>query len=298
MASRPVALVTGASRGIGKEAALALARRGYNVAIAARTIDEGQKQSYGGQVTPMTLPGSLTATAQEIEATGVEALKVKLDLTDRASVKLAVPAVIERWGRIDVVVNNGVYQGEELRVEQQKVEDLDRFIEGNVIAPFILAQAALPHMRKHAANGTCAVINVSSGSARMDPPTPVGEGGWGWAYAGSKAGISRMAGVLAAELRGTGIRSINMDPGLVQTDLMDSRGLDFSAFGAVPPSVPGAAIAWLASEQAANDKKYNGKTVHGPKLAIELNLVEGYVPDKATAQSFTDAKKLKPDSKL
>ncbi|HZP30686.1 MAG TPA: SDR family NAD(P)-dependent oxidoreductase, partial [Acidimicrobiia bacterium] len=91
-------MVTGASRGIGRAIALALAGEGYDVAITARTVVEGTSSE--------GLPGSLQATAAEIEALGREALQVRLDLLERDALVPAVEAVLDAWGHVDVLVNN------------------------------------------------------------------------------------------------------------------------------------------------------------------------------------------------
>ena len=100
---RPIAFVTGASRGIGAASAIALAEAGHDVAIGARTLREGDAP--GGQQSP----GSLESTAREIEKLGGGALTLQMDLLDRASLERAVAATHERWGRIDVMVNCAIY---------------------------------------------------------------------------------------------------------------------------------------------------------------------------------------------
>ena len=94
-AAQRVALVTGASRGIGRCGALSLAKRGYDVAITGRTVHEGD-----GRVGATVIPGSLDKTAAEIREIGGEVLAVAMDVMDRASIKAAYDTVIAKWGRV------------------------------------------------------------------------------------------------------------------------------------------------------------------------------------------------------
>ncbi len=114
MAERRVAFVTGASRGIGRACALELARRGLDVVVTARTVTGAERLEHSSTVKKSAtnpLPGSLEATAREARALGAEALVVKLDLAARADWPAAVDAALARFGRIDVLVNNGRYVG-------------------------------------------------------------------------------------------------------------------------------------------------------------------------------------------
>ena len=109
MAQRRKAFVTGASRGIGKAIAIRLAQGGFDVAITARTIEEGEQREHSSTVkksdtTP--LPGSLTSTADAMRAAGAEVLVLPADLLDRGSLGAAATTVLERWGTVDLVVHN------------------------------------------------------------------------------------------------------------------------------------------------------------------------------------------------
>ncbi|HZP31383.1 MAG TPA: SDR family oxidoreductase, partial [Acidimicrobiia bacterium] len=211
---RPVALVTGASRGIGKASAVHLARRGFDVVVGARTLHDGDGRWEGDPA--VVVPGGLDTTVAAVEAEGTDGLAVRLDVLDRQSLLDAVDATIERFGRIDVLVNNGVYQGP---VQTQEFldadeDDLRRVFEGNVLAQLALTRAVLPHMF-HQGGGT--VVNMISAVAYTDPPGRIGEGGWGMSHAMSKAAFARVAPLLHIELGDRGIRFFSVDPGFVVT---------------------------------------------------------------------------------
>jgi NAD(P)-dependent dehydrogenase (short-subunit alcohol dehydrogenase family) len=269
----PVALVTGASRGIGKAIAVHLARAGFDVAVAARTLHEGETREHSSTVkksvtTP--LPGSVESTSALVEQAGQRALPIYLDLLDRTSLGSAVATVTERWGGIDVLVNNGRYvgPGHMDRFVDTPIEVLDRHLQANVVAPLILTRLVLDGMLER---GSGYVVNLTSASGQMDPSAPAGEGGWGLGYGMSKAAIHRVAGLLAVENPGSGVTFFNLDPGYIATERIaqDMAEFGFEPTGA-PPDVIGAVAAWLVTSPDA--LAMNGAHVQGQDLCRELNL--------------------------
>jgi NAD(P)-dependent dehydrogenase (short-subunit alcohol dehydrogenase family) len=284
MPSGPIrrrALVTGATRGIGKATAVALAGAGWDVAITGRTrqAGEGRDDSDTGQ--GRALPGSLQETAQLVRQAGSEVIGVAADLHDHAALRGLVDRVVSEWGGIDLLVNNAVDTGPGSMVPilELTVDQLEAKLDANVVAQMVLIQSVLPTMLA-AGGGT--IVNVTSHTATADPPGPVGQGGWGVAYAASKAALHRFAPLVAVELGDRGIRCYNLDPGYVETERQlvnaDALGLTGHYHGA-PPSVPASAIVWLADQpvpagpkRVDNDRPANGRTVRALKVALDLGL--------------------------
>lgn len=274
MTDSDVALVTGASRGIGKAIAVHLARVGFDVAIGARTIHEGESRERSSTVRKSNtdpLPGSLDSTSALIEKEGQRALSVYLDLLDRTSLGSAVATVQERWGHIDVLVNNGRYigPGHMDKFLDMPVELIERQIQANAISPLYLSRLVLPAM---VARGRGIVLNITSGCAISDPPAAVGDGGWGLGYGMSKAAIHRQVGILSKELAGTGVLFFNIEPGLIGTERMaiDMGEYGFDATTMPPPDIIGAVAAWLVRSPDAAD--HNGETIDGQQVCRDLNL--------------------------
>ena len=282
MSDRPVALVTGASRGIGKASALALAAAGFDVAITARTVHEGEGLAESNTVrsdATVAVPGSLETTAAELGSRGARVLSIPMDLLDADAVIAAPATVFAEWGRIDVLVNNAIYQGLGVmdRVLDLSQEALDNLVRGNFMHQILLIQQVLPHMVER---GSGRVIDMVSGSARHDPPGPPGDGGWGIAYSATKAAFGRVAGGIEAEYGALGVRAFNVDPGNVVTEKRRALHPDdtFEAgFGSAPAEATGAVVAWLANSPDA--VKFVGKWIYAPKLCADLGLLSGYPPD-------------------
>src|SRR3954469_16275082 len=276
MTDRRVALVTGASRGIGRACAHALADAGLDVAVPARTLTEGSGIDDSDVGAGVAVEGSLERTAAEVQQRGVDAFAVVADLLDHDSLRASVDATAERFGRLDVLVLNAVHTGagSMLPIEQTTPEMLTTKLLANAVAQLVLVQAALP-MLKAAGDGR--VIAMTSYVATHDPAAPVGQGGWGYAYAASKAAFHRLVGHLTVELAGDGIVAVNVDPGHVLTERMRANaerlGLEGNYTGA-PPRAPAAAVAWLATTPEA--RELNGQTVSGLKLALDKQLHEDW----------------------
>jgi NAD(P)-dependent dehydrogenase (short-subunit alcohol dehydrogenase family) len=270
--SRPVALVTGASRGIGKACAAALAIAGFDVAFTARTAREGEGRDDSDAGGDAPIEGSLDVTAAQVSAVGAQALPLVADLTDFESLRAAVSTTLTTFGRLDVLVLNAVHTGagSMVRIVDTPIETLEKKLRANALAQVVLVQAVLPAML---AAGAGRIIAITSYAATHEPSAPVGEGGWGYAYAASKAAFHRLAGHLAVELGDQGIVAINVDPGHVITERMQANaarlGLEGKYPGA-PPSAPAAAVAWLATAPDAMD--LNGQTVEGLRLALKHSL--------------------------
>ena len=251
----PVVFVTGASRGIGAATAIAFAKAGWRVVIAARTLHQQQTQNHqlryaDGQL----LRGSLTDTAQAIEACGAQVLMQSMDLMDAKSMDAAIETTLQHFGRIDVLINNAVYQDREVNAMLLDLDDeaLQRSLVGNVVAPFHLAKKVLPHM---IAKGGGKIINVGSGAGQYDPPMAANQGGWGFAYGASKAAMGRLAGCINREWGHKGLLAFSVNPGFVNTEAAQATlGLDAELskkYGATTPEAIAASLVWLVTDASA-----------------------------------------------
>jgi len=187
-----VVAITGASAGIGWASALAFARAGSRLALAARRVER------------------LEALAAEIRALGSDALVMAVDVADAADGHRFVEATVERFGRLDVMVNNA---GSGVRgfVDETPVEDYRRLMEVNYLGTVHGCQAALPVMKRQ---GQGVIINVSSivGHRAL---------AGGAAYAATKAAQISLTESLRLELRGTGIAACSVHPVSTETEFAD-----------------------------------------------------------------------------
>jgi len=252
-----IALVTGASRGVGQATALELARRGADVVLSARTVDNPLPNQ----------PGTLAETAEEIRALGREAHVVPADLNDPEAVERLAAQALAWKGRIDVLVNDAAFMG---RAAYHSLDELDlknfvRQFNVNVTAPFILTKGLVGAMR---ANGGGTIVNVTSGSGLIGTYTTPGI-----TYGATKAALNRLSTLLARDLGPDGIVVFAIDPGYTRTALVEltaeQSGHDASL--AHPTSVPANAIADLieAGGEVTNGRVFKTVEGHAPHLMAD-----------------------------
>ena len=181
--SGKVAFITGASRGVGRCLALALAREGADIVVAAKSVEEKER-----------LPGTIFTTAREVEALGRRALPVQVDVRDEAAVEAGVKAALDRFGRIDFLVNNaGALFWQPLA--DTPMPRFDRVMAVNVRGAFACCRAVLP-----------AMLDQKWGHIlMMSPPVAPPEAAGKIAYAVSKFGMTLIAHGLAGELAGRNV---------------------------------------------------------------------------------------------
>jgi NAD(P)-dependent dehydrogenase (short-subunit alcohol dehydrogenase family) len=267
--SGKVVVITGASRGVGKQAALDFARRGANVVLAARTVEPDS-----------TLPGTIGETLKEIEALGGQAIAVATDLAQEEDLKRLIDAAVKRFGGVDVLINNaaattGDIWGKSF-LELTREEWLYQFAV-NTHAPFTLTQLVVPIMEKR---GGGRIINLSTGSGEVfrlpeEQPKLKAVGSFSLAvpgYYSSKRALDRFGNCMAPEFFTKNIAIIGMHPGLVATELVAIRvkekGLDPSV--AVPMTVPARMLVYFAA--CENPWEYTGRLFWAEREMAEMGI--------------------------
>jgi len=229
-----VSIVTGASRGIGKGLALGLAAEGATVVCAARTVDP----SAG-------LPGTIRETVAAIEDAGGTALAVRCDIGVAADIEALIATTVERFGRIDVLVNNAMAPTR-ATFAASTAEEWDESMRVNVRSLYVACRAVVPHMR---AAGGGSIINISSGGAGHES-TPFMPPGF-LTYAVAKAAMERFSTALAPELADDGIAVNALRPGAVKTELATLElGPDHDWTGWATPDAVVPAVVYLAGQRA------------------------------------------------
>ena len=259
-----VAIVTGASRGIGEEIAKLFAREGAKVVCAARTLNEGDHRM---------LAGSLAGTIRKITDAGGQAIAVAVDVSNEADCQKLVAAAHQAFGLIDILVNDAALTYYKPIVDYN-VKHWVKAFAVNVHAPFMLSQLVLPDMIKQRRG---AIINISSGSAIGPGRTPFKDArpaNGGTMYGATKAALERFTQGLAQEVAEYNIAvtavspsQVVPTPGTVYHKLVkaidDPQG--------EPPLLMAKAALLLASEPP---EKINGRVTYSQQLLSEYAQLE------------------------
>jgi NAD(P)-dependent dehydrogenase (short-subunit alcohol dehydrogenase family) len=282
-------MVTGASRGIGKAIAIELADAGFDVAVTARTVHEGERREHSSTLfrsDTSPLPGSLDSTIAEIEKLGGRAMAVAADLLDHGALGAATAKVIEHYGRLDVLVHCGRYVGPghmDLFMDTP-VDILRQHIEANCLGPLVMNQIAIPQMLRQ---GGGTIVHITSSAGFATPRKPAGQGGWGMGYGVSKAAFHRTVGILDTELGSSGLRFFNIQPGFVATERskQDMGEFGFADDGA-PPTVPAKVVRWVCTQaEAAN---FSGKTIVAQPFCHERGLLPNWAGPSGAGPSVIE----------
>lgn len=256
--SKPVVLISGASRGLGKAVALWVARAGGDLALMARSRE------------------LLDEVAAEAAKAGAEVEVAAADVADPAACEAFLGRVKARFGRLDALVNNAGVIGPIGPLETTAPADWRYAVEVNLLGPYYLTRAALPALRQSSGR----IINIGTGAATQPIPS------WS-AYCSSKAALLHFSRVVANEE--PHLTVVNVAPGVVETEMqatirrdgpgrMPKQLADYfvslkTAGQLEPPEVPGKVIAWLALEAP---KRWTGAEVSydDPQLAAQLQTSE------------------------
>ena len=215
-----VALVTGASQGLGRALALAYAREGATVVLNSRSYE------------------SIRDVVEEIHDLDTEVLGIGADVTSSSDVQDLVDAAVEHYGGIDVLVNNAGLLGPRVAIEEYPEDEWRSVLDTNLTGPFLVSKAAIPHMRESAS-----IINVTSGVSVE------GRAEWG-AYSVSKFGLEGLTQILATELKDRGIRVNSVDPGGMRTEMRAAAYPDEDPTTRITPEENTAVFLYLASDES------------------------------------------------
>jgi len=217
-----VVIITGASQGLGRALALAFSREGANLVITSRNED------------------ALKPVAEEAEGAGAEVLAIAVDVSESEDVEKLVKAAAERFGRIDVLVNNAGLLGPRVPIAEYPEDEWRKVLEANLTGPFLLSKAVIPHMPEGGS-----IVNITSGVSIEGRPR------WG-AYSVSKFGLEGLTQILAAELEERGIRANSVDPGSMRTEMRAAAYPDEDPMTLITPEENTDVFLYLALDESRN----------------------------------------------
>ena len=191
-----VALITGAGSGIGKAAAVRLAREGARVAVLTHTADEAE------------------ATAEEIKGAGGEAMSLVADVSDQDQMKQALGQLIERFGRLDIVLANAGINGVWAPIDDLQPEEWDRTVSTNLRGTYLTLHYAVPHLKKAGAGSIVVTASINGTRAFSNAGAT--------AYSCTKAAQVTLVQMLAVELGKHKIRVNVVCPGRIDTEIPDN----------------------------------------------------------------------------
>ncbi|MDG2001982.1 MAG: SDR family NAD(P)-dependent oxidoreductase [Novosphingobium sp.] len=210
-----VALVVGASRGMGKRMALELAEQGADIAIAARTDRPGQSD----------VSGTIHETADEIRALGCRALPVRVDLADSGQIEEMLSTTLDHFGHIDILVHSVQYMGPGYLSHflDTTAEQLELQIKVNLLSAMHATRLVAPGM---AERGGGLVVLISSAAGTTENPNMPGEGSTGLGYPVTKAGLNRFVSAVEKELRPHNVAVVAVDPGFTLSEHVTEGAVD------------------------------------------------------------------------
>ena len=202
-----IALITGANKGIGKEIARQLGKKGFKVLLGSRDEARGE------------------AAAKELKADGVDAEVIQLEVSEQASIDKAIKSIEQKYGHLDALVNNaGILLDRSTEFTEASADDFEKTMQTNVYGPLRLMQAATPLLEKSKAPR---IVNVSSSLGSLSKSSDPASGFSEFLFAGyncSKAALNMLTIVSAASLGKKGIKVNSICPGYVATDINDNKG--------------------------------------------------------------------------